>query len=283
MSNLPVKIYAPNKSRLNIIKTFQLMWADLKQSKDLAYQLTKRDISAQYRQSYLGLLWVFIIPLVNSLTWIVLQLSGVIKLAETGIPYPVYVFAGTMLWQVFVEAITSPIQQVNMSKSILSKLNFPREAILLSGIYKVIFNSIIKIIILIPIVFYFGVYPDWKIVLLPLVVIATIILGFSIGLFLTPIGTLYTDISRVIPMAAQFLMFFSPVVYMIPESGVMRSFFEWNFMTPILMTFRDVISGGSLEYIIYFSIVIAIAIVLFIFSWIIFRVTMPVLIERMSA
>lgn len=283
MSNLPVKIYAPNKSRLNIIKTFQLMWADLKQSKDLAYQLTKRDISAQYRQSYLGLLWVFIIPLVNSLTWIVLQMSGVIKLAETGIPYPVYVFAGTMLWQVFVEAITSPIQQVNMSKFILSKLNFPREAILLSGIYKVIFNAIIKIFILIPIVFYFGVYPDWKIVLLPLVVIATIILGFSIGLFLTPIGTLYTDISRVIPMAAQFLMFFSPVVYMIPESGVMKSVFEWNFMTPILMTFRDVISGGSPEYIIYFSIVIAIAIVLFIFSWIIFRVTMPVLIERMSA
>lgn len=283
MSNLPVRIYTASKVKLNPYALIKEMYADIKKSKDLAYQLTKRDITAQYRQSYLGLLWAFIIPLVNSLTWIVLQTSGVIKLADTGIPYPAYVFSGTMLWQIFTESITTPIQQVNASKSILSKLNFPREAILLSGIYKVLFNAGIKIIILIPVVLYFGVFPDWKIVLLPIVLISTILLGFSIGLFLTPIGTLYTDIGRVIPMATQFLMFFSPVVFMMPSSGMMKKIFEWNFMTPILLTFRDVLSGGNLDWIFYFFVVFIISSFVLFFSWVIFRITMPVLIERMSA
>lgn len=283
MSELPVKVYAANNISLNPFTQIKEMRADIKKSKDLAYQLTKRDISAQYRQSYLGLLWAFIIPLANSLTWIVLQKSGVIKLADTGIPYPVYVFSGTMLWQIFTESISSPIQQVNASKSLLAKLNFPREAILISGIYKVLFNALVKIIILIPVVLLFGVFPDWKIIFTPVVLLATIILGFSIGLIFTPIGTLYSDIGRVIPMATQFLMFFSPVVYKMPASGIMKTIFEWNFMTPILFTFRSVLSGGNLDWIVYFIVVTVVAMIVLFFAWVIFRITMPVLIERMSS
>lgn len=283
MSKLPIKIYDPNSASQHPFKMWGVMFKDLKVSQGLAYQLTKRDISAQYRQSLLGLFWAFFTPLFNSLTWIFLQSSGIINLADTGIPYPAYVFIGTMMWQIFTESIASPIQQVQASKSILSKLNFPREAILLSGLYKVLFNAAIKILILIPILLYFGVFPDWKIVLLPLVMFSFVVVGFAIGLFLTPIGTLYSDIGRAIPMVTQVLMFLSPVVFMMPETGITATIFKWNFTTPLLMTARDVLSGGDLQWFLYFSIVTLVALFVLFFGWIVFRITMPVLIERMSA
>ena len=200
-----------------------------------------------------------------------LQFSGVIKLADTGIPYPVYVFSGTLLWQIFTEALSSPIQQINASKGVLSKLNFPREAILLSGIYKVLFNALIKVIILIPIVFLFDIIPDWKIILFPLAVLSMILVGFTIGLILAPIGSLYTDIGRLIPMGAQFLMYLSPVVYAIPVTGIGATLFKWNFTTPLLMTARDFLTAGNLEWINYFLIVNGIALVVLLFAWFVFK------------
>jgi lipopolysaccharide transport system permease protein len=92
MSKLPVRVYAPNSIAQKPSKLLKDMWRDLMASRDLAYQLTKRDISAQYRQSFLGIFWAFFTPLFNSFTWIFLQMTGIIKLADTGIPYPAYVF-----------------------------------------------------------------------------------------------------------------------------------------------------------------------------------------------
>jgi lipopolysaccharide transport system permease protein len=84
-------------------------------------------------------------------------------------------------------------------------------------------------------------------------------------------------------MVTQVLMFLSPVVFMMPESGITATIFKWNFTTPLLMTARDVLSGGDLQWFLYFSIVTLVALFVLFFAWIVFRITMPVLIERMSA
>lgn len=282
--DLKVTIYSANSVKSeNALSTGRQMIADLISSNDLAYRLAKRDISAQYRQSILGYLWAFLIPLVNTLTWLFLQKSGMVVIRDTGIPYTVYVFSGTMLWQIFVEALQSPIQQVVAAKGMLSKLNFPRESIVLSGIYKTVFNAGIKIIILIPLVICFGAHPTWTIVMFPFVVISIVLVGTAIGLLLSPIGTLYSDVGRVIPFFGQFLMFFAPVVFAMPTSGLSKILFEINFMTPLLITGRDLLTGGSLEWLFYFVCVNIIAVFALIAAWVIYRVTMPILIERMSS
>jgi lipopolysaccharide transport system permease protein len=283
MSKLPVRVYAPNAVSLSPVNMLKLLWKDILSSRDLAYQLTKRDISAQYRQSYLGLFWAFFTPLFNSFTWIFLQMTGIIKLADTGIPYPAYVFSGTILWQIFVESINTPLQQVNSAKSILAKLNFPREAILLSGFYKVVINAGIKVGIMIPVVLLFGVVPDWKLVFFPLVVFSFILAGFAIGVLITPVGTLYSDIGRMVPMVTQVLMYLSPVVFMMPTEGITATIFKWNFTTPLLVTARDLLSGGDLQWLFYFVMVNIVALFVLVLGLIIFKITMPVLIERMSA
>ena len=88
-----------------------------------------RDISAQYRQAFLGILWAFFLPLANTVTWVFLSRAGIVSVGETAMPYAAYVFTGTMLWAILLDAINAPLRQTNAARGMLAKLNFPREAL----------------------------------------------------------------------------------------------------------------------------------------------------------
>jgi lipopolysaccharide transport system permease protein len=283
-SNLPITIYSPEARIKHPLKLIREMAGDLRRSQELAWRLTIRDISAQYRQTFLGYIWAFLLPLVNTATWLFLNGTGIVKVADTSLPYPVYVFAGTMLWQIFTEALQSPLQQVAGARSLLTKLNFPREALIVSGIYKTFYNAAIKIVILIPVIMLLGIYPSWSLFLFPLGILSIILVGNSLGLIVAPLGALYGDVSRIIPVITQFLMFITPVVFAIPTGGGWTArLFELNIMTPLIMVTRDWLCGVPTEWLTYFIWVNVSAFVLLLLGWIIYRITMPILIERMSA
>jgi lipopolysaccharide transport system permease protein len=86
------------------------MWQDLKSSRELAWRLFVRDITAQYRQSIFGIFWAFVPPLITSLVFILLQSNNILNIGETDIPYPVYVLVGTILWQLFSESLNAPLK-----------------------------------------------------------------------------------------------------------------------------------------------------------------------------
>ena len=133
------------ENNTKIVRLLKESLSDMYKSRFLAKQLAIRDIKAQYRQSYLGILWAFITPLTTALVWVILSKSGTVTLTDTGIPYPVYVFSGTLLWSIITESINGPLNNTNAAKGILSKINFPKEALILSGVYKLISSSVIKL------------------------------------------------------------------------------------------------------------------------------------------
>jgi lipopolysaccharide transport system permease protein len=228
-------------------------------------------------------LWAFILPVANTVTWIFLSASGIVQLQETAIPYPVYVFAGTMLWALLMESITTPIAQTQAARAMLTKLNFPREALIISGLYKILFNGGIKIVLLLCAIPFFGVFPDWNtLMLFPIGLLALILAGTAIGLLLTPIGMLYTDIGRVIPLIMQFAMYISPVVFPMPESGWAAKLFLLNPFTPLILNARSWLTGGSTEMLAYWLGVSAVSLVVLGFALILYRITMPILVERMG-
>ena len=99
-----------------------------------------RDISSQYRQSAMGVMWALINPLTTTAVWMFLSTSRLVQVAVTGLPYPVFVFTGTLLWSILIDALNAPLSQVNANKALLAKINFPREALILSGIYQTLYN-----------------------------------------------------------------------------------------------------------------------------------------------
>lgn len=283
MSELPKTIYTPDSQLSNPFRMFREMLADLKASRQLAWRLTVRDLSAQYRQTFLGFLWVIILPLANTLVWIFLSRSGVVNLSDTPLPYPVYVFTGTMLWAILMDALNAPLQIVSASKSMLAKINFPREALVLSGIYQTMFNALIKIVILWVFLVVTGISPGWGGLLVPIGLISLILVGTVLGLMITPVGLLYTDVGKALPLLMQFLMYLTPVVFAMPQEGLAATVIRLNPLTPLIVTTRDWLTGLTPEFLGYFIAVNVTAIFLLFMFWIVFRLAMPILIERMGS
>lgn len=281
--DLPVTVYTPDSSLSNPRTLLRAMFRDLIMGRGLAWRLAVRDLSAQYRQTLLGFLWALILPLANTVVWIFLSSSGVVKLDDTAVPYPVYVFVGTMLWAVLMDAVNAPLQGTTAAKPMLAKINFPREAIIVSGIYQTLFNAVIKITLLLIVLIWLGIIPGWGALLIPVGVMSLIMAGTAIGLLLTPIGLLYQDIGRGLPLLLQFLMYTTPVVFAMPKEGLAAAVFRYNPLTPIIETTRAWLTGQQAEMLTYFLVVNLMVASLLLIVWVIYRLAMPILIERMSA
>ena len=279
---LQTRIYQ-KENNLSPWKILTQSLQDIYNSRFLARQLAERDIRAQYRQSYLGIIWAFITPLFTAAVWIFLTLSGTIEVTETGIPYPLFVFSGTLLWSILTESINSPSRSTNGARGLLSKINFPKEALIISGIYKLLFNSAVKIILLVIFVFLFGIGFHWSLLLLPFIITGAILVGTTIGLFITPISMLYSDIAKIISIGLTFLMYITPVVYAVPREGIMRTLMEINPFTPIVLTSRNILTGSSPEYLAYYLAVLAVCFPLFLLGLVVYRISIPIIVERMSA
>lgn len=278
------RVYTANSSLAQPGKLLLELLHDLRLSRELGWRLFVRDTNAMYRQSFLGILWALILPLANALTWLFLRSSGIVSLKKTDIPYPVYVFAGTMLWSIFIESLQAPLQKTMLSKSMLTKLNFPREAILLSGVYQSIFNSCIKMVIMISGLLVMGFpFAGWTLLLFPFALLSLILAGTSLGLLITPIGLLYTDIGKGLPLVLQFLMFLTPVVFPIPKSGLVSTIISYNPITPLIVTARNWLTGYPSQFLDGFVLVNIVLAVLLIIVLIFYRIAMPILIERMSS
>jgi lipopolysaccharide transport system permease protein len=283
MSDLPITIYTPDSMLTNPLRMLREMFKDLAASRELAWRLTVRDLNAQYRQTFLGFLWVIISPLASTLVWVFLSSSGVVNVSVTALPYPVYVFTGTMLWAILMESLKAPLATVTASKSMLAKINFPREALLLNGIYKTIFNALIKIGILLIVLLVMRIDPGWNLLLFPLGFLSLILVGTVIGLALAPVGMLYTDVGKVVPYFMQMMMYLTPVVFAMPKEGLTATLFQLNPLTPLILSARDWLTGYAPEYLGYFVVINAVAIILLFVFWIVFRLAMPILIERMGS
>ncbi len=280
---LPTRIYTPESPLAHPAKLWREMTQDLWAGRELAWRLAVRDISAQYRQSVLGVLWALIIPLANTAVWLFLTGSKVVQVEATAIPYPVFVFTGTLLWSILIDALNAPLLQVNANKALLAKINFPRESLILSGIYQTLFNGAIKLGILILVLAFMGVHPGWGGLLIPFGLLSLVLMGTAVGMLITPLGVLYGDIGRGIPLITQFLMYLSPVVFPLATTGWTAAVMRLNPLTPLILNARAWFTGQPPQLLGEWALAVGGSAVLLLAVWIVYRLAMPILIERMSA
>ena len=279
---LSVTVYSPESALVDPRRLIKEMYQELCDSRELAGALFKRDMKAQVRQSVLGYAWLFFPPIATTLVWFFLNSSGVVKVADTGMPYPAFLMIGTLLWQAFLESLTKPITSLAGAKGMLTKLNFPRIAPVIAGIGQTTLTAAIRLVFLIPIFVFAGVEASWTIVFFPLAYLSMVLLGVAIGSFLTPIGLLYTDIARAIALLGQFAMYATPVVYPVATSGFLGEVNKFNPVTYLIEIGRSTLVGGSFQYLPVALIISGCAFILLLIGWTIFHITVPRIIERMG-
>jgi lipopolysaccharide transport system permease protein len=279
---LEEKKYISN-NRQNIFKIFKEAIYGYKSSFYLAKQLAKRDIKAQYRQSVFGYLWAIVPVVMSAAVWIFLQSSGTVKLSDTGMPYPLFVVIGTACWSIVGECLLLPINNINSNKSILTKINFPREALITLGVLRFFSTFIIKLGLIICCLIFFKVSITASILLFIPILLVTVVALTSIGIILVPFGVLYTDISRLIPIAMQLLMYASPVVYMVPKSGLMKHLMQINPMSYILIDLRNSLTGHPIEHTGFLIIFTIFSLLLTAIAIVVYRISIPIITERLSS
>ena len=165
----------------------------------------------------------------------------------------------------------------------LSKLNFPRESLLLVGLGEVIFNLAIRLLLLIPAFLIFGVPIHASLLLAPLAVLALVLSGMAMGLLIMPIGSLYHDVSRFISMVTPFWMILTPIIY-VPLKTFPGTMLNWvNPASPLLLLARDWILLGSTDHLVIGLIFGVITVPALLLGLIVYRISIPVLVERMNA
>ncbi|MGD1911609.1 MAG: ABC transporter permease [Rivularia sp. (in: cyanobacteria)] len=279
----PRVVYRPESRMRHPQHIFKDMRRDLLASRELAWRLMVRDISAKYRQSFLGIFWAFIPPIVMATGFTLAKSGGVVNIGNTDIPYPAYVMFSMTLWQTFVEALQGPIQAVTAAKAMLSRINFPREALILAKLGEVFFNFGIKLILILGLFIWFQIPVTWSIILAPVALIHLVVLGSFIGLLLAPMSALYRDFSMGITLATSFWLFLTPVVYPTPSDGIFGNIVKLNPVTPLLVTTRELATTGIISNPQGFWIASLIAVIGLLFAWIIYRLAMPYVVERMSS
>lgn len=260
----------------------QDMVQDLLAARELAWRLFMRDVKGEFRQSFLGTFWAIVPPALTAAGLTLANRTGVLNVGETAIPYPAFIMLGTVLWQTFLEALTSADKALKTSKPILGKVKFPYEAIILAQIGQILFHLGTKLILVVALFLFFRVAVSWSIILAPLAIIGLVLLGVAVGLLLVPITNLLEDISRSMQVVHLVWFFLTPVVYPVPENPYLAMAVNLNPVTPLLVTARDWITLGFTGIPLGFVIVSLLSIGLLLLGWLVFRLSMPYLIERIS-
>jgi lipopolysaccharide transport system permease protein len=276
-------VYSPESQMRNPGVLLRSMFHDLISSQELAWRLFIRDFSARYRQSIFGVIWAFLPPIITGFVFIILQSKKFVNFGSTDIPYPVFALFGTTLWQIFTDSLNAPLNSVRNAKPMMAKINFPKEALIVSSFYQVLFDLFLKSLVLIAIFIYFGLQATWGLLFAPIAILILIFLGLTIGLFLTPIGLLYTDIGYSLTFIIQIWFFLTPVVYPPPKTFPYSLLADLNPVSPILVGARDLATKGFLTNITPFIFVSIFSIMGLFIAWIIYRLALPIIIERMSA
>ena len=280
--NWPVTVYTPESPLRQPRQFVRGMISDLWASRELAWRLFVRDVSAQYRTSLLGYAWVFLPPLVASVPFVYLNSAGVIRMGSTPIPYAAYAIVGAIIWQTFVDALNSPLRSVNAARSMLTRINFPREAILLSGLMQVGFTFIVRLALVIAVFAAFALKPPSTTPLFLLGMMSVALTGFMIGLIVTPFGVLYGDVQHSLPIASTFLMLITPVLYPVPSSGLGARVASLNPLTPLVTATRDWLTTGAAIQHTAFLVVSIVTATLLLFGWVLYRLALPHLVARLG-
>ena len=278
----PVMEYTPESQLRHPGVLFGAMWRDSARSWELAWRLTVRDIASKYRRSLLGVSWAVFPPLVGGLVFVFLQRGGVLDAGQTRVPYTVHVMCGTLLWGIFTQGLSTPLKVVTASAPMFSKVNFPREALVLSAIGQVLFDAAIKLVVLAAVFAVFKVSLSWGMLGALPALLMLMMLGVTIGLLLVPVGLLYTDIAVGLPVVTGVWFLLTPVAFQLPgRAGALMTTF--NPVSPLLIGTRDLATTGGLYNAMPFLIMSGITILVLAVSWVLYRLAMPVLVERMQA
>ena len=184
---------------------------NLYQYRELIAALAWKNIVVRYKQSYLGLFWAVLKPLMLMLIFtLVKSFVGI----DTGdIPYPILTFAALMPWIFFQESASEGVNSITSNTSLIKKIYFPREVFPLTAMVTKLVELAIGFLILAGLMAYYQMLPTVQALWVPLIIFYTMLVALTISFFGSALNVYYRDIAQALPVLLSLAMYASPVIY----------------------------------------------------------------------
>jgi ABC-2 type transport system permease protein len=188
----------------------------------LLHLLVRREISARYQGSFLGLLWSYVNPLTQFCIYYFVM--GVLFRLHQDVPnFAIHMFCGIIIVHFFNETFNAGTRSIVRNKAMVQKMAMPREMFPVASMLVSAYHVVPQLVILVIICFWTGWTPDpagMVAVFLSLAII--MVMGTALALIFSAANVFFRDVSNVAQIMTNFVRFGVPMIY--PYSLVAERF-----------------------------------------------------------
>jgi lipopolysaccharide transport system permease protein len=225
--------------------------ADIWRNRYLLGQLIKRDVLLRYRGAMFGVLWIFLSPLL--MLGIFAFVFGHIFQArwpqqDTGIPFWLLLYSGLIAFNIFAETVSRAPTSVRGYPSFVKKIIFPVDILPIVPLGAALVHGGFNFMILIAALAWTD-HLHAAILLFPLLVAPLILLALGLSWFLAAWGVFIKDMTQIVPVFVQMLLFLSPVFY--PASAVpemLHPIYQYNPFSIVIETCHAAVTAQPVEW-----------------------------------
>ena len=209
-------------------------------NRSIVWSLAKNDIKSRYLGSYLGVAWIFLLPLVNlAVMWFAFEM-GFKSEKLNGVPFILWLITGMFPWVFFSDAISSSMSSILEKSFLVKKVVFSVE---LLPIIKVVASLVLFVflsLVMVLIFFVYGIFPDKYWLQIPYYAFALVAFVVSLSWFTSSIVVFYKDLGQLISIALQIGFWATPIFWspeLLPQKFKFITFL--NPLSYIVMGYRD--------------------------------------------
>ncbi len=218
---------------------------DLWEFRELIYFLVVREIQGIYRQTALGMSWIFIRPVIN-MVLLTLVFSGLVKVPSDNLPYPLFSLAALIPWGYFSNAVMRTSRSLVDNTQVISKVYFPRMVLPLAAAISGLVDLGASFVVFLVAFVIYRMPLRLEMLWLPGLVLIALAFALAVGLWLATLSVRYRDVSFAINFLLQALMYASPVIYsvsLVPQP--LQFIYQLNPMTGVIQGFRWSLLGSG--------------------------------------
>lgn len=204
--------------------------------RSLIWVFAQQELKTIYAQTYFGILWTVIRPLVT-LTIFTVIFKFFLHVA-TQTPYYLFAFTGMIAWNLFSNITNNASSAIVQKQNLIRKMYFPKLILPLSKIIIACVEAGISFVILLLLMAYERVGFSANLFALPLFILMNIICGYAVAIWMNALSIRFRDLNQILPTIIGIGVWVTPVffpttiipagyeafVYANPMAGIIRGY-----------------------------------------------------------
>ena len=230
-----------------------------KKYRNLLGELTRKSIKLKYRNSWLGIFWSFLQPLLNMIVLSVVFGALLGRGGKGVICYPVFLFSGRMIYEFFVTSTKQAMTAFRRNAAIIKKVYVPKYMYPFSSILSTFVTTAISMICYIMVWVFFKLTGinggadlqfTWHFVLLIVPMFIMLVFSTGVGLILSVLCVYFRDIEYIWDVLMRLLMYLLPILYTLDrfkgKQAWLKTVIRINPLYHIIQMFRQCVLTGEL-------------------------------------